>query len=62
MRNLNGREWAKRTGRVWPDDDWYANHPQALVWPVIDEQAAQCGYCYNGMIIKGSELLARNCL
>jgi aerobic-type carbon monoxide dehydrogenase small subunit (CoxS/CutS family) len=22
------------------------------------EQAPQCGYCYNGMIIKGSELLA----
>ena len=31
-------------------------HPvqQAL----IDEQAAQCGYCYNGMIIKASELLS----
>jgi aerobic-type carbon monoxide dehydrogenase small subunit (CoxS/CutS family) len=31
-------------------------HPvqQAL----IDEQAVQCGYCFNGMIIKASELLA----
>jgi aerobic-type carbon monoxide dehydrogenase small subunit (CoxS/CutS family) len=24
----------------------------------IDEQAVQCGYCYNGMIIKASELLS----
>ncbi len=33
-------------------------HPvqQAL----IDEQAVQCGYCFNGMIIKASELLAKN--
>ena len=32
-------------------------HPiqQAL----IDEQAVQCGYCYNGMIIKASELLSK---
>ena len=27
---------------------------------MIDEQAVQCGYCYNGMIVKASELLARN--
>jgi len=35
-----------------------ALHPvqQAL----IDEQAVQCGYCYNGMIIKASELLSKN--
>ena len=25
---------------------------------MIDEQAVQCGYCYNGMIVKASELLA----
>src|SRR2546429_9471288 len=25
---------------------------------MIDEQAVQCGYCFNGMIIKASELLA----
>jgi aerobic-type carbon monoxide dehydrogenase small subunit (CoxS/CutS family) len=25
----------------------------------IDEQAPQCGYCYNGMIVKGAELLSR---
>ncbi len=27
---------------------------------MIDEQAIQCGYCYNGMLIKASELLAAN--
>jgi aerobic-type carbon monoxide dehydrogenase small subunit (CoxS/CutS family) len=26
---------------------------------MIEEQAVQCGYCYNGMIIKASELLAK---
>jgi aerobic-type carbon monoxide dehydrogenase small subunit (CoxS/CutS family) len=26
----------------------------------IDEQAIQCGYCYNGMAIKAAELLSRN--
>ena len=26
---------------------------------MIAEQAAQCGYCYNGMIVKAAELLAR---
>jgi aerobic-type carbon monoxide dehydrogenase small subunit (CoxS/CutS family) len=35
-----------------------ALHP--LQQAVIDEQAAQCGYCYNGMIVKGAELLATN--
>ncbi len=35
-----------------------ALHPvqQAL----LDEQAPQCGYCYNGMIVKAAELLARD--
>src|SRR5688500_1688479 len=27
---------------------------------MIDEQAIQCGYCYNGVLIKASELLAIN--
>jgi aerobic-type carbon monoxide dehydrogenase small subunit (CoxS/CutS family) len=27
---------------------------------MIDEQAVQCGYCYNGMITKAAELLAKN--
>jgi len=26
---------------------------------LIEEQALQCGYCFNGMIIKASELLAK---
>ena len=34
-----------------------ALHP--LQQALIDEQAPQCGYCYNGMLIKGSELLAQ---
>jgi aerobic-type carbon monoxide dehydrogenase small subunit (CoxS/CutS family) len=34
-----------------------ALHPiqQAL----LDEQALQCGYCFNGMIIKAAELLSK---
>jgi aerobic-type carbon monoxide dehydrogenase small subunit (CoxS/CutS family) len=35
-----------------------ALHP--LQQAFIDEQAPQCGYCYNGMLIKGVELLAQN--
>ena len=27
---------------------------------MIDEQAVQCGYCYNGVIVKASELLSKN--
>jgi aerobic-type carbon monoxide dehydrogenase small subunit (CoxS/CutS family) len=34
-----------------------ALHP--LQQAMIDEQAPQCGYCYNGMIIKGAELLSK---
>ena len=43
---------AKRRLKTVPD-----LHPvqQAL----IDEQALQCGYCFNGMIIKASELLSK---
>jgi aerobic-type carbon monoxide dehydrogenase small subunit (CoxS/CutS family) len=33
-----------------------ALHP--LQQAVIDEQALQCGYCYNGLIVKGAELLS----
>jgi len=35
-----------------------AMHP--LQQAFIDMQAPQCGYCYNGMTIKGAELLANN--
>jgi aerobic-type carbon monoxide dehydrogenase small subunit (CoxS/CutS family) len=46
---------------------WYAGQrkhaPAPALHPVqqamIDVQAVQCGYCYNGMIIKASELLAK---
>jgi aerobic-type carbon monoxide dehydrogenase small subunit (CoxS/CutS family) len=27
---------------------------------MLTEQAVQCGYCFNGMIIKATELLSRN--
>ncbi len=27
---------------------------------MLEEQAPQCGYCYNGMIVKAAELLAAN--
>jgi aerobic-type carbon monoxide dehydrogenase small subunit (CoxS/CutS family) len=33
-------------------------HP--LQQAFIDENAPQCGYCYNGMTVKGAELLSRN--
>ena len=33
--------------------------PHALQKAFIDEQAAQCGYCINGMIMKGKEILDR---
>src|ERR1700757_3644278 len=35
-----------------------ALHP--LQQAFIDVQAVHCGYCYNGMTIKGAELLAGN--
>ena len=27
---------------------------------ILDEQAIQCGYCVNGMVVKAAELLSRN--
>lgn len=33
-------------------------HP--LQAAMVELQAPQCGYCYNGMVVKGAELLARN--
>jgi aerobic-type carbon monoxide dehydrogenase small subunit (CoxS/CutS family) len=47
---------------------WYADQKGLAAAPglhplqqaFIDTQAPHCGYCTNGMLIKGSELLARN--
>jgi aerobic-type carbon monoxide dehydrogenase small subunit (CoxS/CutS family) len=46
---------------------WYAAEKKLASTPalhpvqeaIIEEQALQCGYCFNGMIIKASELLAK---
>ena len=46
---------------------WYAAQKKLAQAPalhpmqqaLIDEQAVQCGYCYNGMIVKASELLSK---
>jgi nicotinate dehydrogenase subunit A len=37
-----------------------ATHPHPLQSAFIAEQAMQCGYCANGMIITAAELLASN--
>ena len=47
---------------------WYADQKKLAHAPelhpiqqaVIDEQAVQCGYCYNGMIVQAAELLSKN--
>jgi nicotinate dehydrogenase subunit A len=36
------------------------DRPHPLQQAFIDEQAAQCGYCINGMIMTAKELLDRN--
>jgi aerobic-type carbon monoxide dehydrogenase small subunit (CoxS/CutS family) len=46
---------------------WYAAQKKLATPPqlhpvqqaLIDEQAMQCGYCVNGLIVKAAELLAR---
>ena len=35
-------------------------HPHRVQQAFIDEQAAQCGYCMNGMIMTAKALLDRN--
>ena len=35
-------------------------HPHPLQRAFVDEQAAQCGYCMNGMIMSAKALLDRN--
>jgi aerobic-type carbon monoxide dehydrogenase small subunit (CoxS/CutS family) len=47
---------------------WYARQRKLSKIPsltpvqqaFIDEQAIQCGYCYNGMTVKACELLSKN--
>jgi aerobic-type carbon monoxide dehydrogenase small subunit (CoxS/CutS family) len=47
--------------------EWYAAQKKLAKPPelhpvqqaMIDEQALQCGYCFNGMIVKASELLSK---
>lgn len=39
---------------------WQAPALHPVQQAFIDEQAVQCGYCYNGMAIKASELLSKN--
>ena len=47
---------------------WYAGQRKLPTVPelhpvqqaMIEEQALQCGYCFNGMIVKASELLSKN--
>jgi nicotinate dehydrogenase subunit A len=36
-----------------------AEHPHALQTAFIDEQAVQCGYCINGMIMQSAAFLAK---
>lgn len=36
------------------------DHPHPLQQAFIDEQAAQCGYCINGMIMTAKALLDKN--
>jgi aerobic-type carbon monoxide dehydrogenase small subunit (CoxS/CutS family) len=46
---------------------WYAAQKKLAKAPelhpvqqaLLDEQALQCGYCYNGMIVKAAELLSK---
>src|ERR1700680_3701004 len=46
---------------------WYAAQKKLARAPalhpvqqaMLDEQALQCGYCYNGIIVKASELLSK---
>ncbi len=47
---------------------WYARQRKMAQAPplhpvqeaIIDEQAVQCGYCFNGMIVTAAALLAKN--
>jgi isoquinoline 1-oxidoreductase alpha subunit len=55
LEGLAGR-WAKQRGLT-ADQAAKTLHPVQQAW--IDEQAPQCGFCQNGMMIKATELLER---
>jgi isoquinoline 1-oxidoreductase alpha subunit len=46
--------WAKQRGLA-PEQTAKTLHPVQQAW--IDQQAPQCGFCQNGMMIKATELL-----
>ena len=52
-----GARWAKQKGLT-AEQTAKTLHPVQQAW--IDEQAPQCGFCQNGMMIKATELLERN--
>jgi hypothetical protein len=44
VRDMDGREWARRNGLNWPDREWFDSHPLALAWPEqpkLEEAAAE---------------------
>jgi isoquinoline 1-oxidoreductase alpha subunit len=49
--------WAKQRGLT-PEQATKTLHPVQQAW--IDQQAPQCGFCQNGMMIKATELLELN--
>lgn len=51
---VNGRSVTTLEGLGTPDK------PHPVQQAFIDEQAAQCGYCINGMIMTSASLLAKN--
>src|SRR6266852_1987476 len=56
---VNGKAWPVAAS---PDTPllYVLSNELRLQGPRFGCGLAQCGYCYNGMIIKGAELLAQN--
>ncbi len=53
LSTVSGKEVVTLEGLGTPE------RPHVLQQAFIDEQAAQCGYCINGMIMRAATLLAR---